>query len=76
MLPPTAPFTLQFTDVLVVPLTVAVSCNVFPSKTFPLDGVTITAMVGGGGGSGPELAPPPPQPGKVAKAIINPNRKP
>jgi hypothetical protein len=33
MLPPIVPFTLQFTDVLLAPLTVAVSCSVSPSKT-------------------------------------------
>ena len=74
--PPAMPFTLRFKEVLLVPVTAAVSCRVFPSRTFPLGGVTDTVTAGGGGGDEPELAPPPPQPGKIAKAAINPNSKP
>jgi hypothetical protein len=73
--PPRMPFTLQVTEVLLAPVTAAVSCRVFPSNTLPLGGVTATVTVGGGGGGEPELAPPPPQPGKIAKAAINPNSK-
>ena len=69
--PPAIPLTPQMTELLLLPLTVAASCNVFPSNTFALGGVTTTVMVGGGGGRVPELAPPPPQPGKVAKAANN-----
>src|SRR5713226_5117159 len=44
------PFSPRFTEVLLVPVTAAVSCRVFPSRTFPLGGVTDTVTAGGGGG--------------------------
>jgi len=74
--PPRMPFTLQVTEVLLAPVTAAVSCRVFPSNTFPLGGMTDTVTLGGGGGGEPELAHPPPQPGKIAKADSNPSSKP
>jgi hypothetical protein len=62
-LPPAVSFTLQFTLVSVVFVTVAENVAVFPSTTDPLFGATITAMEGGGGAGGTaELAPAPPQP--------------
>ena len=42
-LPPTTPFTLQFTAVFVVPVTVAVNCCVAPVTTVALVGLTLTA---------------------------------
>ena len=51
------PETLQFTAVLVVPVTVAVNCCVPPSGTEAEVGETLTEMVGGGG-----VVPPPPPP--------------
>ncbi len=42
--PPTAPFTLHVTLVFVALITVAVNVWVFPSKTEPLVGVTVTEM--------------------------------
>ena len=76
LLPPVMPFTLQRTPVLLDPLTVAVKFMYFPSRRFPLEGVTSTEMAGGGGGLIFELAPPPPQPGKIAKASDSPNNQP
>src|ERR1041384_918950 len=40
MLPPFAPFTLQITDALPAPVTVAENCKDVPSKTLPVGGVT------------------------------------
>jgi hypothetical protein len=74
--PPLMPFTLQVTATLLTPATVALSCSVLPNKTVAVVGFIETVMVGGGGGGEPELAPPPPQPGKIAKAIHNPNSQP
>ena len=69
-LPPAVPFTLQFTLVSVVFVTVAENVTVFPSNTDPLLGVTGTALEGGGGGGGTaELAPPSPQPGVRAPVV-------
>ena len=69
-LPPAVPFTLQFTLISVVFVTVAENVAVFPSSTDPLFGATVTAMEGGGGGGGTaELAPPPPQPCVNAPAV-------
>ena len=67
-LPPTVPFTLQFTLVSVVFVTVAVKVNWFPSSTEPFGGFTVTTMEGGGGGGG-ATAPPPPQPKFHAPAV-------
>ena len=45
-LPPTTPFTLQVTAVLVVFVTVAVSCWVVPVTSVTLNGLTLTATGG------------------------------
>ena len=44
-LPPVLPFTVQFTPVLDVPVTVAVNCTVFPGATEAAVGVMDTATV-------------------------------
>ncbi len=46
-LPPATPFTVQFTEVLLLPLTLALKLEEFPSSTDALDGVTITVITGG-----------------------------
>jgi len=58
-LPPATPFTLQFTLVFVVFLTVAVNVNMLPSTTDPLGGTIETVIAGGGGGACTKPAPPP-----------------
>lgn len=77
LLPPAIPFTLQFTAALLVPVTAAVSCKVFPSNTLPLFDVIDTLIVAGGGcGLVPGLAPPPPQPERLAQATASGNSQP
>ena len=49
-LPPAIPFTLQLTAVSVVFVTIAVNGSVFPSRTVPVSGETLTMIAGGGGG--------------------------
>jgi hypothetical protein len=58
------PETLHVTLVLLVPVTVALNCCVFPSRRFCRAGETVTTIAGGGGG-GAEL-PPPPQAAQIA----------
>src|SRR5258708_10445165 len=53
--PPGVPFTDQFTDWFVVPVTVAKNCWVSPVRTVAVVGVTVTAICCGGG---PELLHP------------------
>ena len=59
-------FTLQFTAVSVVFVTVAVKVAWFPSTTDPFVGVTVTCIAGGGGGGGD--TPPAVQPNDHAPA--------
>jgi hypothetical protein len=68
--PPGTPFTLQFTLVFVVFVTVAVSVCEFPSKTELLVGDTVTVIEGGGGGGEVTVPEPPPQPGSHVPAAI------
>jgi hypothetical protein len=75
-LPPGAPFTLQFTFVSVVFVTVAVSVCEFPSNTEPLNGATVMVIEEGGGGGEVMVPGPPPQPGSpVAPASTMRNGK-
>ncbi len=62
--PPAVPLTLQLTAGSVELLTVAMNSCVFPKRTEPPAGVTVTLTErgGGGGGGATEPAPPPPQP--------------
>jgi len=77
LLPPAISFTLQFTAALLVPVTAAVSCKVFPSNTLPLFGVIETLIVvGGGSGLVHGLAPPPPQPERLAHATASGHSQP
>jgi hypothetical protein len=57
VLPPTTPFTLHVTAVLLVFVTVAINVVEFPSGTVPAVGDTVTAIWGGGGGC---ISPPKP----------------
>jgi hypothetical protein len=65
-LPAGMPFTVQFTLVFVVFVTVAASVCEFPNRIVPIVGVTVTVIDGaGGGGGGGSTSDPvaPPQPG-------------
>ena len=57
--PPGIPFTAHVTEVLEVPLTVAVNCSLSRTMAVVLLGETETEMMRTGGGVGP---PPPPHP--------------
>lgn len=66
-LPPGTPFTVQLTDVLVAPVTVAVNCSVLPTLKLAETGEIETETVLGadgvaGAGAEGEVAEPPPQP--------------
>jgi hypothetical protein len=60
--PPAIPFTLQVTDVLDVPVTVAVNICVCPRNKDAFPGRTLTVIVTGGGGGGGEVPPVLPHP--------------
>ena len=49
-LPPAVPFTSQVMPVLVVPVTPAWNCCVWPRSRLVLVGCTVTLILGGGGG--------------------------
>ncbi len=59
-LPPATLLTLQLTAVFAVPVTVAVSCSVFPKTTLELEDDTDTVTDCGGGLFGVEEPPPHP----------------
>jgi len=44
LFPPAIPLTLQFTDVLAVPVTAAVNCTVFPTSTSAVVGASETRI--------------------------------
>jgi hypothetical protein len=71
--PSAIPFTVQFTAVLLLPLTVALKLEVFPSSTDALVGVTLTVITGGV----VPLLVTPPQPAAasdIATALIQPKQ--